>query len=58
MKRIIIGALIGASTVPVIMLVGKAVSFLFNIDFAEAMMYATGGGTSAFMGAFLAKMKP
>ena len=56
MKRIIIGALIGASTIPAILLVGWAVSLLFNIEFGEAVLYTASGGMMTYMGAFFAKM--
>ena len=56
MKRVIIGALIGASVVPVIWLVAVVVSLLFNMTLDEASVFASMGVSSTLLGAFLAKM--
>ena len=56
MKRIIIGALLGAATVPVIIFVGWMVSLLFDIESPVAMMYGTGTTAAAYMGANFARL--
>ena len=56
MKRIIIGALLGASTVPLIILVGWMGSLLFDIEFHVAMMYGTATTAATVTGAHFARL--
>ena len=55
-KRLIIGALIGASVVPAIWLIALVVSLLFGMDIQEAAVFATMEFGLTFMGVFFAKM--
>ena len=56
MKRIIIGALIGASVLPAVFLIAGVISLLFDMELDKATAFASMGVGLTFMGVFFAKM--